>query len=101
MTPRGLDVCGKAVEKDRAALIAKREAVRKEAAGKTGVAQKEDSEVEPIPNSVLQDFARERAKLVKGSLVNDHGVNHERIYLCLPAIDQEPDKEPHVEMLID
>ena len=95
-----LEVCGKAVEKDRSALLAKREAVAREG-DKAEVPQKEAAEVEPVPDAVLQDFARERAKLVKDSLVNDHGINHERIYLCLPEIDQAPDKEPHVELLID
>jgi hypothetical protein len=96
-----LDVCGKAVENDRIALLAKREAAVKQESDKTGVLKKEAAEVEPIPDTVLQDFARERAKLVKDFLVNDHGVNHDRIYLCLPAIDQAPDKGPYVEMLID
>ena len=54
-----------------------------------------------IPDAVLQDFAKVRAKLVKVSLVNDHGVNHDRIYLCLPAIDETTEKEPYVELLID
>jgi hypothetical protein len=95
-----LEVCGKAVENDRIALQAKRVAVEKES-DKADAPKKEAVEVEPIPDEVLQDFARERAKLVKDSLVNDHGVNHERIYLCLPTIDATPDKEPYVEMLID
>jgi len=96
-----LEVCGKAVENDRIALLAKREAAVKQKSDKTGVLKKEAAEVEPIPDTVLQGFARERAKLVKDSLVNDHGVNHERIYLCLPTIDATPDKQPYVEMLID
>jgi len=95
-----LEVCGKAVENDRIALQAKRVAVEKES-DKADAPKKEAVEVEPIPDEVLQDFARERAKLVKDSLVKDHGVSHDRIYLCLPAIDSTPDKEPYVEMLID
>jgi hypothetical protein len=95
-----LEVCGKAVENDRIALLAKRVAGGKES-DKADVPKKEVAEVEPVPDGVLQDFARERAKLVKDSLVKDHGVSHGRIYLCLPAIDATPDKEPYVEMLID
>ena len=92
-----LEVCGKAVENDRIALLAKRAAVQKEAA----VPHKAETPVEAIPDEVLQDFAKERAKLVKDSLVKDHGVNHDRIYLCLPAIDETPEKGPYVELLID
>ena len=95
-----LEVCGKAVENDRIALQAKRVAVEKES-DKADAPKKEAVEVEPIPDEVLQDFARERAKLVKDSLVKDHGVSHDRIYLCLPTIDATPDKQPYVEMLID
>ena len=96
-----LEVCGKAVEKDRIALLARREAAVKQEGAKAGVPQKTATEVEPVQDSVLEDFARERAKLVKDTLVNDHGVDHKRVYLCLPAIDKASDKEPYVEMLID
>ncbi len=95
-----LEVCGKAVEKDRIALQAKRAAVDK-VSDKTDVPKKDVAEVEPIPDEVLLDFARERAKLVKDSLVKDYGASHDRIYLCLPAIDETPEKGPYVEMLID
>ena len=88
------------MENDRIVLLAKRQAVKKEGE-KAEVSLKEAVEVGPVPDGVLQDFAKERAKLVKDLLVKDHGVSHERIYLCLPAIDQAPDKEPYVEMLID
>jgi len=33
--------------------------------------------------------------------VKKHGIDHERIYLCAPNIDNTPDKEPYVEMLLD
>jgi outer membrane protein OmpA-like peptidoglycan-associated protein len=96
-----LDVCGKAVENDRIALLAKREAVKQESEKKAAVPQKAGTAVEPIPDAVLQDFARERAKLVKDALVNDHGISHDRIFLCLPAIDETPDKGPSVELFLD
>jgi hypothetical protein len=96
-----LEVCGKAVEGDRAALLAKREAVKNESEKKTAVPQKAGTAVEAIPDAVLQDFARERAKLVKDALVNDHGISHDRIFLCLPAIDETPDKEPSVDLFLD
>lgn len=95
-----LEVCGKAVEKDRITILAKREAVEKESS-KADVSKKEAAEVEPVRDEVLDDFARERAKLVKDTLVTDYGVSHERIYLCLPAIDETPGKGPYVELLLD
>jgi hypothetical protein len=96
-----LEVCGKAVENDRIALMAKREAVKKENEKKSGVTKKQAEEVPAIPDAVLQDFARERAKLVKDALVDDHGISHDRIFLCLPVIDETPDKGPSVELFLD
>jgi hypothetical protein len=96
-----LEVCGKAVESDRKALRDQREAVQQESEKKAVVPQEAGTAVEAIPDTVLQDFAMERAKLVKDVLVNDHGISHDRIFLCLPAIDQAPDKEPYVEMFLD
>ena len=95
-----LEVCGKAVESDRIALLAKRATIGKKSENATEP-KKEAAPVEPVADEVLVDFARERAKLVKDSLVKDYDVSHDRIYLCLPAIDATPDKEPYVEMLID
>jgi hypothetical protein len=93
-------VCGKAVESDRIALLAKRATVGKKSENATEP-KKEAAPVEPVADEVLVDFARERAKLVKDPLVKDYDVSHDRVYLCLPAIDATPDKEPYVEMLID
>jgi len=96
-----LEVCGKAVENDRTALLVKREIVQKESVKETGVPQKAGTAVEAVPDTVLEDFARERAKLVKDALVNDHGISHDKIFLCLPAIDETPDKSPSVELFLD
>ena len=96
-----LEVCGKAVENDRTALLVKRETVQKESVKETGVPQKAGTAVEAVPDTVLEDFARERAKLVKDALVNDHGISHDKIFLCLPAIDETPDKSPSVELFLD
>jgi hypothetical protein len=96
-----LEVCGKAVEKDRTALLAKRTAVQKEGDKKAAVPQKSETAVAAVPDTVLQDFARERAKLVKDALVNEHGISHDRIFLCLPVIDETPDKGPSVELFLD
>jgi hypothetical protein len=97
----GIELCGKAVVKDRDALVQRRQEVQKKVEGKGGEKQKAAAEGITIPDEVLLDFARERAKLVKESLVDQYGVDHERIYLCLPELDEAPDKEPRVELFLD
>ena len=96
-----LEGCGKAVESDRKALRDQREAVQQESEKKAAVPQKAGTAVGAIPDAVLLDFARERAKLVKDALVNDHGISHDRIFLCQPAIDETPEKGPSVELFLD
>jgi len=96
-----IELCGRAVEKDRAALIKQRLATQKKEAEKSG--RKLDTAAAEIiiPDEVLLDFAGERGKLVKEILVKQHDINHERIYLCLPSVDEDPAKEPYVELLLD
>ena len=96
-----IELCGRAVEKDRAALIEQRLTAQKKVAEKSGQQQLAPAEDITIPDEVLLDFARERAELVKESLVQQQGIEHERIYLCLPEIDNSADKEPYVEMRLD
>jgi hypothetical protein len=96
-----IELCGRAVEKDRAALLEQRLAAQKKAEEKAGIEQKASVIEITVSDEVLLDFARERAKLVKESLVKQHSINHERIYLCLPEIDETPDKKPYVELLLD
>ncbi len=96
-----IELCGRAVEKDRAALLEQRLAAKKKAEEKAGIEREAPVKEIIVSDEVLLDFARERAKLVKESLVKKHSINHERIYLCLPEIDETPDKEPYVELLLD
>jgi hypothetical protein len=96
-----LEICGKAVENDRISLLSRREAEKKESEKKMRGSKKETAIVSDITDEELQELAKERARLVKDSLVNVHGVEHDRIYLCLPAIDKTPEKGPFVELLID
>jgi hypothetical protein len=96
-----LEVCGKAVGKDRAVLLEKRTQAKKDAEQKKGAPIEVSEKDMTVPDTVLEDFARERAKLVKDALVNDHGISHDKIFLCLPAIDETPDKSPSVELFLD
>lgn len=96
-----LELCGTAVEKDRVVLHDRRLAASKTEAAKDGGKQETAAQEPAIPDEVLLDFARERAKLVKDSLVKQHSINHERIYLCLPKIDSTPANEPSVGLFLD
>jgi hypothetical protein len=96
-----IELCGKAVAKDRVALMEKRQAAMKTVEEKNGAKQGAAMEEMSVSDEILLDFARERAKLVKESLVKQHSIDHQRIYLCLPEIDESPDKEAHVELLLE
>jgi hypothetical protein len=96
-----IELCGKAVLKDRAVLIERRQAAQKKVDEKDGNKQDTAAEEILISDEVLLDFAKERAKLVKESLVNLHSIEHERIYLCLPEIDETPETEPSVGLFLD
>jgi hypothetical protein len=96
-----IELCGKAVSKDRFALTERRKAAQKKEDERGGVKQETAEEEITVPDEVLLDFARERAKLVKEWLVTQHSIDHQRIYLCLPEIDETPDKEPYVELRLD
>jgi hypothetical protein len=96
-----IELCGRAVAKDRTALIERRLATQKKDAEKSGQKQEAKAEEITVSDDVLLDFAKERAKLVKESLVKQHSIDHERIFLCLPEIDESPEKDPYVELLLD
>ena len=95
-----IELCGRAVEKDRTALIEQRLAASKKELEKSGK-KLEVSEEIIIADEMLLDFARERAKLVKESLIKQHSIDHERIFLCLSEIDETSTKEPYVEIRLD
>jgi hypothetical protein len=95
-----IELCGKAVVKDRVVLLERLQAAKKkeeEKGGKPGTPAEEIA----VSDEILLDFAKQRAELVKESLVKEHGIAHERIYLCLPDIDETPEKSPYVELLLD
>lgn len=95
-----IELCGRAVEKDRTALIEQRLAASEKELEKSGK-KLEVSEEIIIADEMLLDFARERAKLVKESLIKQHSIDHERIFLCLSEIDETSTKEPYVEIRLD
>ena len=95
-----IELCGKAVVKDRVVLLERLQAAKKKEEEKGGKAGTSAEEI-AVSDEILLDFAKQRAELVKESLVKEHGIAHERIYLCLPDIDETPEKSPYVELLLD
>lgn len=50
--------------------------------------------------AVLDDLAGRRAAAIKDYLVEAHGVPHESLFLCNPAVDDSRGARPRVELLI-
>ncbi|NOQ66995.1 MAG: DUF748 domain-containing protein [Desulfobacterales bacterium] len=96
-----IELCGKAVSKDRLALIEKLQAAKEKEEEKGEIKKEGAVEEIIVSDAILLDFAKERAEFVKESLVKQHTIDHQRIYLCLPEIDEDLNKEPYVEILLD
>jgi hypothetical protein len=98
-----IEICGKAVEADRTALRDRQiEHLKEQAETK----KKEDKEqAQPyevtIPDALLLALAEKRAQQVKETLFGQYGVDHSRMYLCLPEIIATPGSRPSVDLLID
>jgi hypothetical protein len=102
-----VEICGKAVEADRIALRDKRiefqkklDEIKKELPKKEDTGQEEKFEI-AIPDAELLKVAEDRAHLVKETLFGQYGVDHSRMYLCLPEIIAAPESRPSVDLLID
>jgi hypothetical protein len=93
-----VEVCGKAVSMDKSVLLERKkdagEEMKKEETGK-------ETEIPPPTHEELLNLAKMRAANVKDNLVNQHDINNERLYLCLPEILEPQDEKPRVELLID
>jgi outer membrane protein OmpA-like peptidoglycan-associated protein len=87
-----IEICGIAVEKDRIAMQERQKEKQEEAAGKVMKLPSEED---------MSNLAEERAKHIKNSLVKQHGISHERMYLCLPETVKSSEKQPVVELHIE
>jgi len=101
-----VEICGKAVEADRIALRDKQIALlEKQKELKKNDKNKEEAEAEApeivVPDMQIEALADERAQLVKEDLSDRYGVDHTRMYICLPEIVAAPESRPLVELLID
>ncbi len=94
-----IELCGRATEQDRVAqaeqLLAKQQEEKAKSGGKPAAAAIE------VPDEKLLELAGARAKMIKDALIDQHGIDHERIYICLPALVDDPAKEPMVELFLD
>ncbi|MAT65642.1 MAG: hypothetical protein CMN57_08355 [Gammaproteobacteria bacterium] len=98
-----LRICGYAVPADRAALREQRLAGARAStgAGKAeaapggedqAAAQTEPGpEIEPIADQALLDLAEQRARAVQDTLVQSHGVDPGRLFVCQPELESDPD----------
>ncbi|BAZ93045.1 uncharacterized protein FOKN1_0643 [Thiohalobacter thiocyanaticus] len=97
-----LRVCGYAVPADRAALHEQRqaEAGKAEAApggdGRDAAPAEPGAEIEPIADQTLLDLAGQRARAVQDSLVQTHGVDPGRLFVCQPELESDPDAKAGV-----
>ncbi len=93
-----VEVCGKAVSKDRSVLLEQKKSagaeMKKKETGKEG-------EFAPPTHEELRNLAKMRAANVKENLVKQHDINNERLYLCLPEILEQQDEKPRVDLLIN
>jgi outer membrane protein OmpA-like peptidoglycan-associated protein len=102
-----IKVCGLATEADKGA--------RKETSGKKGSKQPttqekspDAAEVETYPEQLqpltveeeLGKLAQQRAAEIKGYLVKNHGIEDDRLLVCLPEYDAREKATPRVELLV-
>lgn len=98
-----LRICGYAVPADREALHEQR-LVKAGSAAETdkasaapagddkAAAQTEPSpEIEPVADQTLLELAEQRARAIQDSLVQSHGVDSGRLFVCQPELESDPD----------
>jgi outer membrane protein OmpA-like peptidoglycan-associated protein len=99
-----LRLCGWATESDR---TGPREAAAETPAAPSGaktsgpdgqiVAPKDDHF--PLSNAAILALAEQRANRIEDILVNQHGIEDKRIFICSPEIDEHPTAKPRVEIV--
>jgi hypothetical protein len=101
-----LRLCGQAAEADRAALQAATPAAAPSPAPGKGAAPAADTGKTPpaaptpaVDDARLEALARARAETVKRQLVAA-GVPSERLLVCLPRVDPDPEAAPRLDMLL-
>ena len=87
-------VCGFATESDRLKLIELNKANEKEVTNK-----KAETPVNVFHDKLL-DLAKERVQVVKSHLISTYQISGDRLFNCLPQIEEQKGAPPRVELLI-
>ncbi len=101
-----LTLCGVATEADRAALLAAAQSAAPPDAGSPVPMGAQPASTEAaappilIEDSRLEVLAEQRADRVRGQLANVHGIAAERLFACLPQVEQGADGEPRVDVVL-
>jgi len=95
-----LKVCGISTSRDRNALVAEKlKLLKAQQTKQIDTKQaKESTKLPKIPDSVLLEIAKKRADSLKAALINDHKIQPDRLFGCLPIIDKEAGTDPRVEV---
>jgi hypothetical protein len=97
-----IKLCGKATPADSQQLVQQQmdawKSKQKQTATETS--NKASPPVFTIADEQLLELAATRADTIKNMLVNDHQIDAARLFLCKPAIDQDKDGKPRVDMTI-
>ena len=96
-----LRICGYAVPADRDALREQRLAAARAEADKAGTASgaadrtaaqpAPEPEIEPVADQALLDLAAQRARAIQDSLVQSHGLDPGRLFVCQPELESDPE----------
>jgi len=104
-------VCGLAVPADRSAMLENTPAgedrtdIAPVQGGQTDAGESTTQPPAPSLESpaasieALQALARKRAEVIKDALVDRHGIEDDRILLCLPEVDRQEGEPPRAEIL--
>jgi hypothetical protein len=97
-----IKLCGKVTPSDSQQLIQQKTDAWKSKQQQSAV--EANSKARPpvfiISDEQLLELASTRADTVKNILVNDHKIDAARLFLCKPAIDQEKDGKPRIDLTI-
>lgn len=53
----------------------------------------------PLSEEVMLALAEQRADLIEEILVSRHGIQDDRIFICKPEIDKNPEAKPRVDLV--
>jgi hypothetical protein len=88
--------CGQATRIDRSVLN-QRMAVRNQRSNTTTALNTQSNPVS-VSDRQLDNLAAARARAIENHLVNHYGITPDRLFICKPAIDNQPNAQPEVKL---